>query len=415
MVDPQRKSDPLAQRQWENSPLMSAEKLKNLTVKDLAQLAKRKGVVGWHSMRKKELIKALSAVAKQKQKSPSRRAAANTKSVNRTIRSRSTKSTPRGRTAPKLRKGSSNSKPARPKSPSVIRRLREARNKQDRIKNLARPKRSRKGTGPAKDRLVVMVRDPYWLHAYWDLTHQSVQRAEAALGQDWHNARPVLRLSQVAGTQGNSAAETVLRHIEIHGGVNNWYIDVQDPPKSYRVEIGYLADHDKFFALARSNIVTTPRAGAADAIDENWRDVAENFEKIYAINGGDEPGGPSHELQELFEEQLRRPMGSPMMNRYGPRANGLVHHGRKRPFFFDVDAELIVYGSTEPEASVTVQGEPVSLRPDGTFTVRFSMPNCRQVLPAVASSSDGMEQQTVVLAVERNTKVMEPVIHDNTI
>ena len=39
-------------------------------------------------------------------------------------------------------------------------------------------------------------------------------------------------------------------------------------------------------------------------------------------------------------------------------------------------------------------------------------PDRRQVLPVVASSSDGVEQQTIVLAVERNTKTMEPIIRE---
>ncbi|MBL8827807.1 MAG: hypothetical protein JNM18_12590 [Planctomycetaceae bacterium] len=42
------------------------------------------------------------------------------------------------------------------------------------------------------------------------------------------------------------------------------------------------------------------------------------------------------------------------------------------------------------------------------------MPNARQVIPAVACSIDGLEQRTVVLAVERNTKVMEPVCKDTS-
>jgi len=54
----------------------------------------------------------------------------------------------------------------------------------------------------------------------------------------------------------------------------------------------------------------------------------------------------------------------------------------------------------------------VPLRSDGTFAVRFNLPDRRHVLPVVASSSDGVEQRTIVLAVDRNTKVMEPVIRD---
>ena len=94
------------------------------------------------------------------------------------------------------------------------------------------------------------------------------------------------------------------------------------------------------------------------------------------------------------------------------RIAGMNGFDKKREFGFELDAELIVYVATEPTARVTLQGDPVKLRPDGTFTVRFSMPNCRQVIPAVASSADGLEQRTVVLAVERNTKVMEPLVRD---
>ena len=52
------------------------------------------------------------------------------------------------------------------------------------------------------------------------------------------------------------------------------------------------------------------------------------------------------------------------------------------------------------------------LRPDGTFTVRYSLPDSRQIIPAVAASPDGVEERTIVLAVERNTKELEPMIHD---
>jgi hypothetical protein len=49
---------------------------------------------------------------------------------------------------------------------------------------------------------------------------------------------------------------------------------------------------------------------------------------------------------------------------------------------------------------------------DGTFRVRVEMPNKRQVLPIVASARDGSARQTVVMAVERNTKAMEPYGRD---
>jgi hypothetical protein len=75
---------------------------------------------------------------------------------------------------------------------------------------------------------------------------------------------------------------------------------------------------------------------------------------------------------------------------------------------------LIVHGVTRPDAHVTLRGEPVKIRSDGTFAVRFNLPDRRHVLPMVASSRDGAQQRMIVLAVDRNTKVMEPTSHDPT-
>ncbi|HPP53572.1 MAG TPA: Rho termination factor N-terminal domain-containing protein, partial [Thermoguttaceae bacterium] len=44
-------------------------KLRNRTVKDLAAMAKRQGVSGWHSMRKEELVVSLAKLAKKGSKS----------------------------------------------------------------------------------------------------------------------------------------------------------------------------------------------------------------------------------------------------------------------------------------------------------------------------------------------------------
>ena len=218
----------------------------------------------------------------------------------------------------------------------------------------------------------------------------------------------------VSSEDTTSAAERHVRDIPIHGGVNNWYIDVVEPPRSYRIDIGYLSRRGKFYVLARSNVVTTPKAGVADPLDENWIDVQKQFDRIEnpASIGGDSNGlitRTAIDLRDLFEERLRRPMCSLVAPE--PRHGALPSLGRD--FHFQIDAELIVYGTTEPNARVTLQGEPVQLRPDGTFTVRFSLPDSRQIIPAVAASADGIEERTIVLAVERNTKELEPMIHDN--
>ncbi|MHB1033685.1 MAG: DUF4912 domain-containing protein [Pirellulales bacterium] len=404
---------------------MTAATLKTYTLRDLTELAKKRGVQGWHAMKKDQLVTALvkvakSQAAKAKQgKKPAtalRRSAAARPGTNGTSRngtSRNGTSRNGNGAASSVRRSTT----ARQLSPAekargtrARRRLEEIRAKLARSKNLAPRSVPGRPNGYTKDRLIVMVRDPYWLHAYWELTRHGVERAAAALGELWHEAKPVLRLLEVARDGTTNTAETVVRNIEIHGGVSNWYVDVHSPPKTYRLDIGYLAANGRFYSLVRSNVVSTPEAEASDTIDHNWSDVAKDYDKIYALSGGYSHEKPCSELQELFEERLRRPMGSPMLTRYGLGANGSL--GRKRDFELEVNAELIVFGSTAPDAHVTLRGEPVRLRPDGTFTMRFSLPNCRQVIPTVASSADGVEQRTIVLSVERNTKTMEPIVRD---
>lgn len=385
---------------------MTAETLKRHTCKDLAEMAKKRGVRGWHAMKKEQLVKALLRAGRSRSSNSKTASRRSSSAVASSRRNGSARAALNGKAA--SGKASNGKKPvARNGTSNGNRRVQKARAEQFSRKDL-----SGKGDRFTKDRLVVMVRDAYWLHVYWELTRHGVERARAALGQQWHSARPVLRLLHVSSGSTTSSVERPIRDIEIHGGVNNWYIDVEDPPKSYRVDIGYKSAEGKFFALARSNVVTTPRAGSKDDIDENWTDVAAECEKIFAMSGGYDKEHSSGDLQELFEERLRRPMGSPLVTRQTPGVEAMLPG--KREFNFTLDAELIVYGASEPDAAVTLQGEPIKLRPDGTFTVRYSLPNCRQVIPAVACSADGVEQRTIVLAVERNTKTMEPLIRDGS-
>ncbi|QDT74009.1 DUF4912 domain-containing protein [Lacipirellula limnantheis] len=354
---------------------MTAATLRSLTAKDLAKMARERGVAGWHSMRKEELIGALVRVSR-------RRASAESKGV---VNGRHN-----GHVETPTRRDF-----------QAQRKLSQLQDKLAQVRNLAA---SSEELQARQDRLVVMVRDPYWLHAYWELSPRSIDRAQAAMGQRWHGAKPVIRVLKI---QPDSAALHE-RDIQIHGGVRNWYVDVQDPPADYRLEIGYLSIDGSFYCLARSNEVSTPPAGTSDAVDDNWTAVAENADRIFAMSGGYSAQGASRELQELLEERLRRPLGTPMKTRYGSGAAG--RDGEQLDFA--VDAEIIVYGAANRDAHVTLQGEPVQLREDGTFAVRLSLPDRRQVIPIVASSYDGVEQRTTILAVERNTKVMEPLTRD---
>lgn len=374
-------------------------------------MAKRRGVRGWHSMRKDELVRALVKSAKSDSNGSGR--TGNGKAKDKKSRSRPKQAAAARSKSSSRKKGQSSAKKSRSKSKSrtTTRKIEAALADREGRKDLADA--NGKGTRSSKsrsDRIVLMVRDSYWLHAHWELSKQCIERAKAALAEQWHTARPVLRLYEVSSQSTTNSAERVARDIEIHGGVQNWYIDVQNPPNSYLVEIGYLASDGRFHRIARSNSVSTPRPGSANVPDENWADVAANCEKIFALSGGYASETHSGELQQLFEERLKRPMGSPMATRYGIGAERFLDKARQ--FDLQVDCEMIVHGKTAGNAYVMFGGEPINVESDGTFSVRMDLGNQRQVIPVVAESSDGVEQRTIVIAVERNTKVMEPVVRD---
>jgi uncharacterized protein len=81
-----------------------------------------------------------------------------------------------------------------------------------------------------------------------------------------------------------------------------------------------------------------------------------------------------------------------------------VGRAKVRGFWFRLGTELIVYGATEPDAKVTLQGRPIKLKPDGTFSVRFALPDGEQVIPAVAESKDGLEKRTITPTVSKKTE-----------
>jgi hypothetical protein len=367
---------------------MSLAQLKARSKQSLANLARKRGIPRSHSMGKDQLIRCLATLRNGRRKpSKPRRTRRAAKAKTASVRN--------GRHKISARTAGRNGRNGHNGDSTKVLGVADSRGM---------------ANGHVKDRIVLLVRDPHWLHAYWAVTLASVHRAEAALREDWHGAKPILRVFDVSSEDTTSSSEAPIRDIDIHGSVNNWYIDVPNPPRSYRVDIGYVTRRGRFYTLAHSNVVTTPRAGDSDVIDENWASVQEQFEKIYAMAGSVAPGTSCLGARQLSEDRTRRPAGSGPVSSFGL---GAMAAARKRRFWFHLDAELIVYGSTQPSSRVSLQGESVQLRSDGTFTMRFRLPDKRLIIPATATSPDANEERTIVLAVERNTKELEPMVHEN--
>jgi len=74
-----------------------------------------------------------------------------------------------------------------------------------------------------------------------------------------------------------------------------------------------------------------------------------------------------------------------------------------REFFMHVNAEVIFYGGTHPDAKVWIDGRPIQLAADGTFRFHFRFPDGNYSIPIVAESPDGIEQRSASLRFERAT------------
>jgi hypothetical protein len=74
------------------------------------------------------------------------------------------------------------------------------------------------------------------------------------------------------------------------------------------------------------------------------------------------------------------------------------YSSRTRNFFMNVNAELIIYGGTDPEAKVRIAGEDITLQPDGTFRFHFKFPDGRFHIPIEATSPDGEEVRSALLS-----------------
>lgn len=251
------------------------------------------------------------------------------------------------------------------------------------------------------NQIYLLVRDPYWIYTYWEIQTEHQEANLAKLGGSWDAVVSVLRVYDVTDENNGSLYSDII----LQNMARSWYINTQ-PNHSYFVEIGLLHRDGRFICLARSNRVTTPRSGMSEVIDEQWMGI--DFDKMYALSGGFQVGKSSAELRALMEERLKSAISS------GSGAGAVSSLAspvriKKRGFYFWLECELIIYGGTESDAKVTMQGRPVKLRPDGTFSFRYALPDGRFIFDCHAESADGIEERVITPVVSRNTERPAPV------
>jgi hypothetical protein len=134
--------------------------------------------------------------------------------------------------------------------------------------------------------------------------------------------------------------------------------------------------------------------------------TAEQARALERILGGDifrriQMG--SFEISEWLRRRLLEELSSGMFSAFSP-AGASWQAQPPKGFWFAVNAELIIYGATEPNAKLTIDGKPVKLRSDGTFSFHYAFPDGQYKLPVVAMSAAGDDQRAVELAFERKSR-----------
>jgi|HubBroStandDraft_2_1064218.scaffolds.fasta_scaffold47470_2 hypothetical protein len=308
-------------------------------------------------------------------------------------------------------------------------------------------------------KLFITARDPHWLYANWDLTHEQQSKLNARSAE----GHLILRvyLNKIEGHP--------LYEIHVHPESRHWFAHVERAGQPYAAELGYYSAVGRWTRVASSGATVTPpdsvsENGTAEfatipfefpfaklmeivkaAVSEN-RPLAQAVEelrraghpalprvngqpfgawtqeqeaalaKIIAIDDSRRVWMGSLEITELIRRRLQQELSSlGMMSSLGVSSLGISSFSSPfggvpaKGFWFMVNAELIIYGATEPNAKVTLGGTEVKLRPDGSFSFRFALPDGNYDLPAVAVSADGTDARAADLKFSRQTQYMGDV------
>ncbi|MCX7000310.1 MAG: DUF4912 domain-containing protein [Candidatus Sumerlaeota bacterium] len=255
-------------------------------------------------------------------------------------------------------------------------------------------------------KIVLLVRDPEWVFAYWEINDEI--RFRHGLERGAHTRTLAFRVYDITdiifdGTNAHRYYDVIINDYAL-----SWYLRMPEVNRSWCVDLGYYEPKSgDFVLLARSNTVTTPAGRISHIIDEKWMQVSqEHLEEILRLSGGFGPfdfRGSENVIRDISEKlkiQVEQAGGASVAVASGqipPRP------ATKKDFWLVVNTDLILYGATEPNAKVTVQGKAVPLRKDGTFSVRFTLPDGTMVIPVRAVNASGDKEREIIPKVKKET------------
>lgn len=298
--------------------------------------------------------------------------------------------------------------------------------------------------GYGESRIVLLPRDPQWAYAYWDIPNEHKEALRNQGGR-----RLALRFYDVTDIDLNTQSPHSLQQYDCGEMTREWYLPIPVSDRDYTVEVGYLCDDGRWLMLSRSAPVRIPpvypsdwiedqfitidwnqelrgrtfaklvppskkaAAAAAGATDENeiYNNIFAQAQSTEAQRIAGSLFGSMHQVPEEAVSSFVFPSGAGLWAL--PTASGINMSGagmfasapppRPRKFWLVADAELIVYGATEPDATVTVDGKEIELKEDGTFRFHVSFQDGVLRYPIVAVAADGEQTRSVHMDFERQT------------
>jgi len=257
-------------------------------------------------------------------------------------------------------------------------------------------------------KIMLLPRDPLWMYAYWEVSPQTFQILSQKIGeQKYNSSRWVLRVYDVTDIKFNGTNQHKYFDISITYSAENWYINAGEVNRSWCVDLGLITPDGQFYTVVRSNVVNMPRKGVSPLTDEQWAILQQEFERLLRLSGVDKIGKSSFDVAKLMRERWEEIVsitlpGSPMGASSWRKIN--IAEEAAKGFWLKADTELIVYGATESSAKLTVQGKDVKLNSDGSFSLRFYLPDGKHEYPIEATSADGTMKRQITFLVERKAK-----------
>jgi len=256
------------------------------------------------------------------------------------------------------------------------------------------------------DKIVVLPRDPHWVFVYWDLSGEKLKKISGEfLPGKQETSKLVLRVITVAGKREKISSNAVIKDAEVPSVARSWYLNLDDNRKKYILELGVKARDGKFVVLLVSKPFTLPVGKIADAEGKEWMSVSERYGKLLRLSGIDRMNVSSLEIVKFLAKrwELLQIVSPGIFSGISSPRRRLINE-KSRKFWLIADAELIVYGATDPAASLYINKNKHELNPDGTFSLRSSFPDGSQEYLIKAVSGDKIEERKITITVERKTK-----------